>query len=193
MPDKAGYYSQLRQEWQQAKDTWEANKDYQVLYDNAVKSGVEGMSRYSFMFTKLQMEAKGLEGMPYLDAKTFKGWMKNGYCVNKGEHSLLTGIVWRLPKVKVEGKWVDDDDDNNYRLPMVYKLFHKTQVSPLKAKGESYEMAEAKAEVREEVDQVIKEGKAEVKPEVKAEVKVEAKVKKAAKAVIYQLDDDLGR
>jgi hypothetical protein len=84
-----------------------------------VRKTIPTMSPISFMSTKLQMKALGLEGIPGLDTKTLAGWKKFGFLVKKGEHSQLKGITF----VEMENKQGDE-----YIAPRMYHLFHSSQV-----------------------------------------------------------------
>ena len=77
-------------------------------------------SYYSFYFTLTNMKKLGFNGLPYIDCKTYKGWMKAGFQVKKGEKSKIYGITWL--------KTDTEDDDDKFIFPKVYRLFHKSQV-----------------------------------------------------------------
>ena len=59
---------------------------------------------------------------------TFEQWKERGFIVRKGEKSLISGITW----VSVEGK-EGEANDNGFKFPKEYHLFHRTQVEELKA------------------------------------------------------------
>ena len=83
------------------------------------------VSAMSYFFVSLQMKALGLDGIPYLDCKTFQGWKSSGFSVCKGEHSHISGITWIRPTYKTDGGDVEDSD---YIFPKEYHLFHRSQV-----------------------------------------------------------------
>ncbi len=78
-----------------------------------------------FLFVNMQMKSQGLEGLPYLDAKTFKGWKESGFTVKKGEHSTLSGITWIGINVS------EETGVPEYALPKEYHLFHRSQVEAI--------------------------------------------------------------
>ena len=51
------------------------------------EAGLKGVSYFSFYFVLKQMQKLKFKGLPYIDAKTFQGWVDNGYKVKKGEKS----------------------------------------------------------------------------------------------------------
>lgn len=122
--EKAAYMKDLRQQWQDVKKQLTEGKIKEIqaiIATHGLKISTTG-----FMFCAVQMKRQGLEGLPYLDAKTFKGWKENGFTVRKGEHSTLKGITW----VGVGGKETDDTETNfDYMIPRQYHLFHRSQVS----------------------------------------------------------------
>ncbi len=63
-----------------------------------------------------------LDGIPYIDCKTFKKWQESGYIVKKGEKSKISGITWISN---------EKDDDEKFIYPKQYNLFHKSQVTEL--------------------------------------------------------------
>ena len=72
------------------------------------------------------MQRLGLEGIPYLDCKTFHGWKDSGFHVIKGQHSLIKGITWITPTYK--SKETGEEEISDYSFPKEYHLFHRTQV-----------------------------------------------------------------
>lgn len=124
--EKKEYFDKLRLEWQKSKALAENDMKAEALYREA---GLSGVSYFSFFFILRQMKALKLEGLPYVDCKTFNKWSENGYKVKKGEKSKLYGITWMA--VKEDGKISkdkDNQDDVKFIYPKVYKLFHKSQV-----------------------------------------------------------------
>ena len=95
------------------------------------------MSWMGYMFCKRQMENLWLEWLPWLDTKTFEGWKKMWFIVKKGEHAKIHWLTWVAVK----------DEDDAYRYPKVYNLFHTSQVEPIgEAEFVEKEMAMANAE-----------------------------------------------
>jgi hypothetical protein len=74
------------------------------------------------------MQAQGLDGLPYIDAKTFQGWKESGFVVNKGEHSTLSGLTWIGAKITNKDT---GEEETAYVFPKEYHLFHRSQVSPI--------------------------------------------------------------
>ena len=118
--EKKQYFAGLRADWASAKKQLTAEK---ISAIEAIRRthGLK-VSNTGFFFVSLQMKAQGLDGIPYLDAKTYKGWAENGFQVKKGSKSTLSGVTW----INVGG---NDDDDDGYMLPKGYHLFHRSQVS----------------------------------------------------------------
>ena len=114
--EKAAYYKAMRDQWQAAKDYSETHAD--EIVEIIAEQGLN-ISPKSFALIYQQMQALGLEGWPYLDAKTYQGWKENGYQVKKEEKSALKGIRWieAGPKKNQEP---EDDDDGGYMFPRVY-------------------------------------------------------------------------
>jgi len=120
--EKQAYYKGLRNRWSEAKKLAEKN-EYLASYEEAKKLGTE-LSYTSFILIKKQLVENGLEGTPYIDTKTFKGWKESGFQVKKGQKSIIKGITW-LASAN------DDDDDNVQVFPKVYSLFHTAQVEKI--------------------------------------------------------------
>ena len=121
--EKKEYMTSLRNRWNQAKKLFTDGEAKAV----DIIMAIHGMkySRMGFFFCKLQMQQQNLDGIPYLDCKTFKGWIDNGFCVRKGEKSTVSGVSW----VSVGSKGEEAKDlDNSYMFPKEYKLFHRSQV-----------------------------------------------------------------
>ena len=126
--DKKAYMAELRLRWQAAKRTAD---DPQVkgLYELLREQSPElRISAYSFAYVLSVMRRAGLEGLPYLDCKTFNSWKDCGFKVKKGEKAQIHGIVWK----SFETKEKDGNGDNiEFMFPKAYALFHKSQVEPL--------------------------------------------------------------
>ncbi len=122
--EKQVYFKQLRERWTQAKQMLNDEKISEVQAIIATH-GLK-ISNTGFMFVSLQMRRQGLDGLPYLDAKTYKGWKENGFQVRKGEKSTLSGITWIAAGA---GKDFDHEIDKaDYVFPKEYHLFHRSQV-----------------------------------------------------------------
>ena len=120
---KQAYYKALRGKWMTTKLM--ADKDHyaKTLYE---KMNIE-VSYYGFYHVYQQMKALGLKGKPYIDCKTYEGWLKSGFKVIKGEKSKIDGIVWMGFKEEKDEE-VNGDVEPLFLLPKVYHLFHKSQV-----------------------------------------------------------------
>lgn len=119
---KIKYFQDLRNRWKESKALADNDETAKALYREAGN----GMSYWSFYFTLMSMKAQNLEGLPYIDCKTFNGWKDSGFKVTKGEHSKIDGIVWMKTKNK-DG----EEDEDSLIFPKLYHLFHKTQVEAL--------------------------------------------------------------
>ena len=122
---KQTYFKRLRQEWQQAKETAKLDEIGAIIQNHGLN-----ISPIGFALVARQMQELNLEGIPYLDAKTYQGWKENGFQVQKGETSRIHGITWINVNKHIE---IDDpeNEDESFLMPKVYNLFHKTQVQPL--------------------------------------------------------------
>ena len=120
---KQEYFKKLRIDWKKSKELAENDEVSKALFREC---GIDGISYYSFAFILTQMKNLKLDGIPYVDAKTFKGWIESGYKVKKGEKSKLSGITWIGGKKK-DGK----DDDDSFIYPKTYHIFHKSQVEKI--------------------------------------------------------------
>jgi hypothetical protein len=117
--EKKAYFKSLRDRWNKAKQQL-ADGDIKLI-EAIIKTHGLNVSNNGFMFVKMQLEAQHLDGLPYLDAKTYKGWLGTGFRVRKGEKSTLDGITWVNCTKKV-------DPDKTFMMPKGYHLFHRTQV-----------------------------------------------------------------
>ena len=119
--EKRSYFKVLRESWNQSKALAKQDKVAEALFR---ESGLKGISYWSFYFVLKQMKELGLEGLPYIDMKTFDGWKETGFMVNKGETSKASGITW----LKFGGKKADEQDEDNdvheVLVPKRYHLFH---------------------------------------------------------------------
>jgi len=118
---KNKYFKNLRERWATSKVLADKDDTVKALYNEVGGD----FSYYSFYWTLMDMKSLELEGIPYVDTKTFKGWKDAGFMVKKGEKSKLSGITW-LPVKDKEG------EETEYLIPKEYKLFHTSQVEELK-------------------------------------------------------------
>jgi len=124
--ERKEFQTMLRHMWKTAKElTEKEGNSVQAVIDTL---GIEA-SPISFILVRSQMRAQGLEGTPYIDMKTFQGWIENGFKVKKGEKAKAYGITWVAVKSKDEDNKVMSEDD--YMYPKAYYLFHKDQVEPI--------------------------------------------------------------
>jgi len=120
---KKEYFKTLRQNWQKNKELSQNDVDMKAKYEAILKESPDYKISYTgFYFVMMQMQRLGLEGTPYVDAKTFNGWRSTGFKVKKGETSKIEGITWI-------GN--EDDDSKKTLYPKRYALFHKSQVEAL--------------------------------------------------------------
>jgi len=126
--EKKKYFEDLRLDWQRSKALAENDLKAEALYR---ESGLTGVSYFSFYYVLKQMKALKLKGLPYVDCKTFKGWLENGYKVKKGEKSKLQGITWLGVKEDSKVASSKDKEKIKFLYPKVYHLFHKSQVEEL--------------------------------------------------------------
>ena len=120
--EKKAYFITLRNRWNQAKKLLTDDKISEI--EAIIRTHGMKISQSGFMFVSMQMKAQGLDGLPYLDAKTFKGWRDNGFSVKKGQHSTLSGVTWISAGEDADGK-------ASFVFPKEYKLFHRSQVKEI--------------------------------------------------------------
>lgn len=129
--EKRAYFQGLRDRWTANKAAANADNSARELYERVAAESPSGrVSFYSFYFTLSDMRKQGLDGLPYIDAKTFKSWRDAGFMVRKGEHSTLEGITWLEVGA---GKGEDKEDGDGYLMPKAYALFHRSQVDAITA------------------------------------------------------------
>lgn len=117
--ERRAYLKALRDSWKEAKEKADIEGIKAVIEEYGLSVSV-----YSFAYVSLQMKRLGLSGVPYIDMKTYEGWLESGYQVRRGEKSKVSGIVW----IRAE----KDDGEKGYSFPKVYHLFHKSQVEEVK-------------------------------------------------------------
>ena len=120
--EKAEYFKNLRDQWNKCK---ELSEDEKTLAKSLVMSGIQSVTSYIFVLR--QMREQGLDGVPYVDCKTFHGWKESGFKVNKGEKSKIDGLTWLSVFKTNESE--PEIDKANFIMPKVYHLFHRSQVS----------------------------------------------------------------
>jgi hypothetical protein len=123
--EKNQYFKDLRARWNESKALSKSDESAKAIWREA--SGK--VSYISFWMTLTDMQRLGLDGVPYVDCKTFGGWRSSGFKVKKGEKSKISGITW----MGVESKEETDHEDL-FVYPKVYHLFHRTQVEKLGVK-----------------------------------------------------------
>ncbi len=123
---KKEYFANMRKHWKETKDSLAAGELKEI--EAIIITHGMNISAMGFKMVMMQMEAQGFEGLPYLDAKTFKGWKENGFKVRKGEHSTIDGITW-ISTAKAGKKL--EDCDTGFMFPKCYHLFHRTQVQAI--------------------------------------------------------------
>ena len=114
------FYKDLRERWAQAKEVAKKN-EVQAAF---IEAGVQGVSVASWVYVKSQLIAQKKEGTPYVDTKTYKGWVESGFRVRKGEKSSIHGICFTEIPNKTDPK-------SSFSLPTSYALFHRDQVEPI--------------------------------------------------------------
>lgn len=129
--EKRAYVKGLRDRWQAAKKM--AMEDDTKGIEAIIASHGMNISLTGYMIIAKQMQDQGLDGLPYLDAKTYKGWIENGFRVVKGEKSTLDGITWISCTTKIEKPKLVDGDEGLYMIPKGYHLFHRSQVQAIPA------------------------------------------------------------
>lgn len=127
--ERQEYYRALRARWQKAKEIANEDEIKAIMMAHGLNFSVR-----SYAYVAMQLRALNLEGIPYVDTKTFMGWKESGFMVRKGEKSLMDGLTW----VTVEGKETEPTDNageseksRGYAMPKAYALFHRSQVEPL--------------------------------------------------------------
>ena len=121
---KAEYFKQLREQWKKAKEisALEGKEIEAIIMTHGLNISITG-----FQVVITQMKEQGLDGLPYLDAKTYKGWKESGYQVKRGQSSTLSGITWIGTKGK-EAAENGGEDKKGFTFPKCYHLFHRSQV-----------------------------------------------------------------
>jgi hypothetical protein len=128
---KKEYFANLRARWNTNKSLATADTGARAQYDAMAAESPSGtISYFSFYFTLMDMRRNGLDGLPYIDAKTYQGWKDAGFTVKKGQKSPLSGITWIMVGSN-DKDGIEDEDGNGYLIPKQYALFHRSQVEPI--------------------------------------------------------------
>jgi hypothetical protein len=123
--EKQVYMKGLRDQWKMNKELANKDTNAQARFNAILNEAGGKISYYSYYFTLMSMQHYGYEGEPYIDCKTFQGWLDKGFRVKKGEKSRIDGITW----VNFKDKQGEEED---VVYPKVYHLFHNTQVEEIK-------------------------------------------------------------
>ena len=125
--EKAEYFAGLRSRWNDAKSISEEEKQQAAAIMLVHGFNVSAVGYY---FVASQMKAQNLEGIPYLDARTFQGWKECGFQVRRGEHSTISGITWIKATTGSEAT-EPDTEGKGFVFPKEYHLFHRSQVESI--------------------------------------------------------------
>jgi hypothetical protein len=131
---KTEYFNEMRCKWAQAKEL-SATDEMKAIYNQLHAMGIGDISIYNTSLILMQAYSLGLEGLPYVDFKTYENWQKCGFQVRKGEKSPVFSITW------IGGKGSDDDTpstgagggdkQDGRRYPKLTHLFHSSQVEAI--------------------------------------------------------------
>ena len=119
---------ELRDRWNKAKALLNDKTCSEI--DAIMQTHGMNISQTGFMVVASEMKQQGLEGIRYLDAKTYKGWKDNGFQVRKGEKSTLGSITW-VGVGKKEPTSAKPEGKKGFMFPKSYNLFHRSQVDAL--------------------------------------------------------------
>ena len=119
---------ELRDRWNRAKLMLDDKKISEI--DAIMATHGLNISATGFMVVSMEMKQQGFSGIPYLDAKTYKGWRENGFQVRKGEKSTLGSITW-VGVGKKEPTPAKPEGENGFLFPKSYNLFHRSQVDAI--------------------------------------------------------------
>jgi hypothetical protein len=113
----------------------------QEEFDRAVKHmqvlALAGIvcSPASFIDVMKVMEAKGLDGVPFMDTKTFNAWRGEGRRVKKGEKAIYQSVSWNKIENIKEHKDGSIEVTDEFRGGKIYSLFHRSQTEEIKSKN----------------------------------------------------------
>jgi len=123
--EKKDYFKNLRAQWKANKEASEGDQKAKETYEAIRQEAGGSISYMSFYMVYSSMRALGLEGVPYVDTKTYNKWQEAGFVVKKGEKCKIKGISW------IECKTKGQDSEDGYMLPKEYSLFHASQVEAI--------------------------------------------------------------
>lgn len=123
---KAEYFKSLRNQWAAAKALAAADDTIGAMYSQLCQMGIGDISMYNVSLILMQARPLGLDGLPYVDFKTYEMWRKAGFQVRKGEKSPVFSLTWIGPKSDDE-----DEKEDTPRYPKLTHLFHTSQVDPI--------------------------------------------------------------
>ncbi len=124
---KREYYAGLRTKWAEAK-ALAATDEIGAMYIQLAEMGIGDISLYNVSLILMQAQALGLEGIPYVDFKTYNSWKGSGFQVKRGETSPVFSLTWIGAKDE-DGEEVSDGQ----RWPKLTHLFHSSQVEAIVA------------------------------------------------------------
>lgn len=94
--------------------------------------GATPISPANFVFVYRQMQAEKMQGIPYVDARTFQKWRELGRSVRKGETARLWSVTWiGRPEPAAEA----GEDEVMRFWPKTTALFHLSQTEELEEKS----------------------------------------------------------
>lgn len=129
------YYADIRERWNIAKQLSTSDQCRAIL-DQMALHGISEVSPTSIMAVQMQLEELGLDGLPFVDVKTFQGWKEIGYVVRKGQKSILTGVSWKPTEKKNEAGEMEETGRGRL-LAKGYALFHRSQVEKIEERTEA--------------------------------------------------------
>lgn len=130
------YYAEIRDRWSRAKEYANTDKCKAILAAMALH-GITETSPTSVMAVQMQLEELGLDGLPFVDVKTFQGWKEIGYVVRKGQKSILTGVSWKPTEKKNRETGETEETGGGRLLAKGYALFHRSQVEKIEDRTEA--------------------------------------------------------
>lgn len=118
----------LRDKWNRAKQMLDSGALSEI--DAIMQTHGINFSRTGFSIVMMDMKAQGFDGIPYVDAKTYKGWRDTGFQVRRGEKSTLGSITW-VGVGKKEPTTAKPEGESGFLFPKSYNLFHRSQVDAI--------------------------------------------------------------
>ena len=103
-----------------------ATDEIGAVYIQLAEMGIGDISLYNVSLILMQAQVLGLDGLPYLDFKTYDGWKGMGFQVKRGEKSPVFSLTWIGAKGE-DGEEVSDGQ----RWPKLTHLFHSSQVEAM--------------------------------------------------------------